>query len=582
MLSNNSNNNPFEEEYRRTAAPASPPPNLSSRPTYSPPGDPMVPMSTTAGDNTNSSSASNRASTVVVPPGVQPAAHSVFSQLPSPHAASAAASTSVAAFNDSVTTHVQAGHTSRVVLARFRVDPAFKGKEMVRAITYFPITTEILVDNDASFTVPDVPTNAPHLTGIDMGIKRSDWSRGNSATVERRYSEVMDLRELLTHQYPTLILPPLPRKSSVSDIETYFSASDAFATQRHNLQFFLYELAAMPEVIFFSEWVAPFFLDPRDTFETGTLLRMRATLRDVRLANRAFHECSKRHRSFADYTANTIAAKSTSLIRSVAGFFFQSKNSHESSESTPGGGGGGGNSALAVPAASSSGTYEWTYLPPDAKSDACAWVRVCEQLARRQQAMKESSRCFEKYLASLAHTNDAQLMVAQSFEAYEATLHSTPAFTSLGEQYHLAARAIDAVSMKRRDFLERKYVNICMRLSFESNLIDAVLDAVDRILGQYAFLSSAQLTNTPDRTQEDALRYTQAVSRALLVDYRERYKFNYNKRMRNLIREQIARPSFELASSVEQVMQSSELLRVVQDASFTEADAPNTPEAPAA
>ncbi|KPA77172.1 hypothetical protein ABB37_07092 [Leptomonas pyrrhocoris] len=581
MLSDNKN--PFEAEYQRTAspaAPATPPPHLSPHTTNSPTRDTAATTSTTIHGydttmttiHTGSNAASNDAATVEM----LPAGHSVFTPLSSPHAAVASATT----LNDSVTIHVQAGHPSRVVLARFRVDPAFKGKEVVRAITYFPITTEILVDNDASFTVPDIPLDAPHLTGIDMGVKRSDWSRGNSATVERRYSEVVDLRELLTYQFPTLILPPLPRKSSVGDIETYFSASDAFAAQRHKLQFFLYEVAAMPEVIFFSEWVAPFFLDPRDTFETGTLLRMRAALRDVRLANRAFHECSRRHRSFTDYTANKIAAKSSSFVRSIAGFFFSSKSSDESSESMLGGGGSSSN--MPVPTTSSSGTYDWTYLPPEAKSDACAWVRVCEQLTRRQQAMKESSRCFEKYLASLTQTNDAQLMVAQSFESYEFTLRSTPAFASLGEQHHLAARLIDAVSMKRRDFLERKYVNVCMRLSFESNLIDAVLDAVDTVLGQYQFLSSAQLMNTRDRTQEEALRYTQAVSRALLVDYRDRYKFNYNKRMRNLIREQIARPSYELASAVEQVTRSSDLLREVQDASFTAVDVQGTAGASAA
>uniref|UniRef100_A0AAW3ATQ4 PX domain containing protein n=1 Tax=Leishmania utingensis TaxID=653362 RepID=A0AAW3ATQ4_9TRYP len=441
---------------------------------------------------------------------------------------------------------------------------------MVRPITYFPITTEILAENDASFTVPDVPTNAPHLSGIDVGVRRSDWSRGNSASVDRRYSEVVDLRELLTYQFPTLIMSPLPRKNSVSDIETYFSASDAFAAQRHNLQFFLNEIAYMPEVIFFSEWIAPFFLDPRDTFETGTLLRMRAALRDLRLATHPFRECSKRHRSFTEYTANKIAAKSSSLVRSVANFFFSPKNDDHSnggriSDAHPNGSG-----SVPVPTSSSSFTYDWTYLPPSAKSDACAWVRVCEQLARRQQALKASARSFEKYLAALAHTRDAQLRVAQSFENYERTLRSSPALDALGSEYHLAVSMLDAVTQKEREYIERKYLNMCLRLSFEANLIDAVLDAVDVVLGQYQFLSSAQLMNTRDRTHEEALLYTQAVSRALLVDYRDRYRLLYEKRMRNLVREQVARPAIECAASVQQVTKGSELLCVVQDASFTE------------
>ncbi|KAG5483138.1 hypothetical protein CUR178_04711 [Leishmania enriettii] len=558
MLSNNGN--PFEEEYQRSTAPA-PPTVTTTTPPNAPDGDVTVPLSSTL-------------TAAPLPPTPPAAAHTgggygtvssdfIFAAPPAPLSAPSAAES-----EPPVAPHA---HThGRVALARFRIDAAFKGNEMMRPITYFPITTEILAENDASFTVPDVPTNAPHLSGIDVGVRRNDWSRGNSASVDRRYSEVVDLRELLTYQFPTLIMSPLPRKSSVSDIETYFSASDAFAAQRHNLQFFLNEIACMPEVIFFSEWVAPFFLDPRDTFETGTLLRMRAALRDLRLATHAFRECSKRHRSITEYTANKIAAKSSSIVRSVAGFFFSSKSDNSAHDGRVGNAHHNGGSSVSVPTSSSSFTYDWTYLPPSAKSDACAWVRVCEQLARRQQALKASARSFEKYLSALAHMKDAQLKVAQSFENYEHTLRSSPALDNLGSDYHLAVSMIDAVTQKEREYIERKYLNMCLRLSFEANLIDAVLDAVDVVLGQYQFLSSSQLMNTRDRRHEDALQYTQAVSRALLSDYHDRYKLFYERRMRNLVREQVARPAVECAATVQQVMRGSELLRVVQDASFTE------------
>ncbi|KAG5509357.1 hypothetical protein JKF63_06667 [Porcisia hertigi] len=548
-----SGTNPYEEEYQRTTTTSSPSPAARSSnvlgdvtvptsptPPTTPP--PPPPSQSTAADTGVGYDMTSSASVFAPPSGVE-------SEAPvAPH------------------THTH----GRVALARFRIDAAFKGNEMMRPITYFPITTEILAENDSSFTPPDVPKNAPHLSGMDIGVRRSDWSRGNSASVDRRYSEVVDLRELLTYQFPMLIMSPLPRKSSVSDIETYFSASDAFAAQRHNLQFFLNEIACMPEVIFFSEWVAPFFLDPRDTFETGTLLRMRAALRDHRLATHAFRECSKRHRTFTEYTANKIAAKSSSLLRSVADFFFNTKshtvgNDGRVREVHPSSSG-----SAPVPFSSLSFTYDWTYLPPSAKSDACAWVRVCEQLARRQQALKASARSFEKYLSALAHMKDAQLKVAQSFESYEQTLRSSPALDAIGSEYHLVASMIDAVTQKEREYMERKYLNMCLRLSFEANLIDAVLDAVDMVLGQYQFLSSAQFVNTHDRTHEEALLYAQAVSRALLIDYRDRYKFFYDKRMRNLVREQVARPALECAAVVHQVTKGSELLRVVQDAAFTE------------
>lgn len=212
---------------------------------------------------------------------------------------------------------------SRHVVAKFRVDAPFKGKQMLRPITYFPIYTEVLVDNDANFTLPDVPANSPHLRAIYTGIRRNDWTRGNCAMVERRYSEVCDLRELLVYQFPTLILPPLMPKNSVTDMETFFNTVGAIAMQRNNLQFFLREIAAMPAVMFFSEWTTPFFLDPRDSFETGTLIRMRAALRTYRTITSNFHEHSERHRNFAEDTASKIASTSTRLVRSVASLFWR-------------------------------------------------------------------------------------------------------------------------------------------------------------------------------------------------------------------------------------------------------------------
>lgn len=519
--------------------------------------------------------------------------------------ASAAAAAAAASADASPPSQTHPGSYERVVLARFRVDAPFKGSEMIRPITYFPITTDILESNDASFTVPDIPSNGPHLSRIDIGVKRTDWTRGNSAMVERRYSEVADLRELLTYQFPTLIIPPLPAKSNLSSIETYFSASDALTAQRHNLQFFLREIAAMPELIFFSEWVAPFFLDPRDTFETGTLLHMRAALRMFRSAARPFHECSKRHRSFTEYTANKLASQSSKLVRSVAGLFFSSASSPsaaaaagtardeailaESGHAAPGlNGGWSSGSPLAsqhhanpsmaapTPLSVSSSSYDWAYLPPSAKSDAAAWVQICETLQRRQQSINAAACAFEKYLTSLHQKSDAQLKVAQSFEEYEATLRQTPSFTQLGDYYHLAVLLMDTETQKEKDSTKGKYLNVCLRLAFESHLIDAVLDTVDALLGQYQYLSNSQLMGgSGDQLQQELLSYTMAVSAGLRQDYVSRYRAQYTRRMKNLIREQIIRPSMDTAVIVAETANNSALLRVVQENGFTAIDDAN-------
>lgn len=460
----------------------------------------------------------------------------------------------------SASTYAASARDMRQVLVKFRVDVAFKGKEVLRPITYFPIYTEVLVDNDANFTVPDVPAAPPHFRHLQTGVKRNDWTRGNCAMIERRYSEVHDLRELLTFQFPTLIIPPLPTKSSVKDIETYFNAEDTLQAQRYNVQFFLKEIAAMPELIFFSEWVPPFFLEPRDSFETGTLLRLRDALTQYRAANKFVYMLSKRHGSMTTDAANMIAAKSTQLVRSVAGWIW------------------GGNSTANDEATAAANTdtnrsseipevFDWSGLPPVMAANAAAWVKESEKLQQRQKAMKRASRAFERFLSAMNTENTEQLKVAQAIEGYETTLRETEGFAKLSESYHLAVLQLDEVSNKEREYSEGKYLNVCLRLAFEGHFINAVLDAIDHLLCLYKSLCTNQYS-MHDRTQQEEVAYAEAVSTGLRNDYVHRYQAYYTRRMRNLVREQIVGPSVEMVSVVNASVSGSALTHLIRDGSF--------------
>lgn len=428
-------------------------------------------------------------------------------------------------------------------LVKFRVDAAFKGSEVLRPITYFPICTEVLADNDGHYTVPDIP-QGPHQAYVTAGVRRNDWTQGSYAMAERRYSELLDLRELLTLQFPTIIIPPLPTKNSVRDVETFFGAGDSIMGQRCSIQLFLKEIAAMPEVVFFSDWVPPFFLDPRDSFETSTLPRMRTALKDLCTANKFLDDLSDRKRNFTDDTAGRIATTSSKIIRSVTGLFF------------PSGGGGDGQRQS-----------DWSSLSEDDKADAAAWQHTMGLLSARRTGLKNSAKVFERHLANMNACNAESAAVAGAMEAYEATLNQSNAFTRLGEPWREAAGMVGEVARVERAASEGKYLNVCLRLSFEASFVDCALDAADHVLSIYR-----AATDNPYDSRDPAragwLLYAGAISRALRADYQMRYKRYYTQRMRNLVVEQISRPSIERATATDTVVRTSGFSALVRSPTF--------------
>ncbi|CCW64050.1 unnamed protein product [Phytomonas sp. EM1] len=442
----------------------------------------------------------------------------------------------------------------RKPLAKLCVGKPFKGKEVLRPITYFPISVEVLVKNDGHFTAPDVPMGSHHRH-INMGIKRNEWTRNSCATVERRYKELMELREILMHQFPNIVIPPLPDKDSVNHIETYFNAEDQLSKQRCNMQFFLSEIAAMPEIVFFSEWIPSFFLDARETFETSTLIRMRATLNEMRLANKTVDQFKQRNCTFVEYTTNKIAKKSTKIVRSLAGLLWG-----DDAESVVHGV---DHRSSALP----SQNERWSALPMDLQEDAKAWEAIAEVLDRRQGFFRKAAKGFEAFLNSKNNCNAEQIKTASAMMDYEATLRKAECFSQLAEHFHNASSMLSDIAEKERQLADKRYLNVCMRLRFEYSYIDSVLNAIDHVLSMYRSLAS-DVYDVKDAFYFNNLKYTRAISEGLMRDYNERYRQYYVQRMRNLLSEQIARPTLELASVIEETMQRAPFLSSIRQNDF--------------
>ncbi|CCW69795.1 unnamed protein product [Phytomonas sp. Hart1] len=425
--------------------------------------------------------------------------------------------------------------SERKPLAKFSVGKPFKGKEILRPITYFPILVEVLVKNDGEFTTPEVPTGV-HPRLIRLGVKRNDWSRPSGATVERRYKELMELREILTYQFPGMIIPPLPDKDGVNHLETYFNAADQMLRQRYNIQFFLSEIAAMPEVMFFSEWVPPFFLDPRETFETGTLTRLQAALKDLRLVNKTVDLFKRRNCGFVESTTNKIAKKSTKLVRSIAGLFW--------------GEGGDGMGPGENPRA------QWSVLPRDLQEDAKAWEAIVDVLNHHQGLFKKAAKSFETFLDSTNNWNTEQTKAASAMADYGTTLRKAECFTQLAEHFHNASSMMSDVAEKERQLADKRYFNVCLRLRFEYNYIDSVLNAIDHVLSLYRSLAS-DVYDVKDAFYLSKLQYTTAINEGLMRDYTQRYRRYYIYRMRNLLSDQLVKPTLESISVIEETTQNA-------------------------
>lgn len=215
--------------------------------------------------------------------------------------------------------------SQRVFSVRMKVESNFRGNEGLRSITYFLIrtTTENSIPPPPGIEALAQPpkTVPPHLRSLYSGLGLVQWNAGKEVMVQRRYSEACALRELLTYQFPHLLIPPLRVKGIGENWDSYLNKEDVSNELSIKLQFFLQQLMGIPALVFMSDAVQAFATDPRDTFETVTLPRIQEKIKAYHRANKVVIDFSGQQKEFSSTATNAIVNVSTKTIKSVVNFF---------------------------------------------------------------------------------------------------------------------------------------------------------------------------------------------------------------------------------------------------------------------
>lgn len=337
---------------------------------------------------------------------------------------------------------------------KMNVESSFRGNEGLRSITYFLIrtTTESTISPPPGIEALGQPpkTVPPHLRSLFSGVGLVQWNPGKEVMIQRRYSEASMLRELLSYQFPHLLIPPLRAKGMAENWDSYLNKEDASYELTFKLQFFLQQLMGIPTVIFMSEYVQAFATDPRDTFETVTLPRMQEKLKAYQRANKPVVDFSGQQRDFSSSATNVIVNASTKTIKSVVNFFtgyrgtsgseeagishpsFASPSSQDAQTSTAAGtrdhasvaplatggvnaGTGGDPSLLWNKNSTAGGSHLGGYSrSAEVTADIDYWNAVSITLAVTRNHLKDAAIQFNQYLA---HTNKAEAAMQTAAEA---------------------------------------------------------------------------------------------------------------------------------------------------------------------
>lgn len=148
---------------------------------------------------------------------------------------------------------------------------------LVRTLTHFKIEVTSSPHNrqeaDNTAKLPLAPYQASVLK---HSRKLCKWLP--KTTVERRYSELVDLRTYLVLAYPMIVFPPLPPKTSVDNINTTMQSESHLKEQRRTIKRFLVDLMKMEDVVLYDIVVANALQLPRDQFTNEALGKLRADI----------------------------------------------------------------------------------------------------------------------------------------------------------------------------------------------------------------------------------------------------------------------------------------------------------------
>lgn len=371
-----------------------------------------------------------------------------------------------------------------------KVQHAVQGNEMIKPLTYFPlvIATHMPAGEDPvvkNFLPLPTPPHQRHCTPI-AGQRRARWEGDGThhnitVTVERRYSELLELRHLLVLQYPMLVIPPLPQKSATDNFNTFMQSQAHLCQQQRNIARFLRELGKMPEVILFNDAVPNFFLYPRERLGDW-MGRIREQVKSLKSANtslEAHRERRNRHRD-AEGSGGASSSAFDAVEESVANLASEGSklmrgmmSSLSNWMSTPATG---STAAAAHDRETLSAAAEQKYQQHE---QVQFWTQQEDVLDKKYSVLMDAAEGMMKFIAADDNTNQALFDVGEAMHELQAIL------ADAGEPFDQSRVAVQGVSTLLRDNAEihrrdadRRYTQVYEMLLFEAAFVEAMQDSI--------------------------------------------------------------------------------------------------------
>lgn len=448
---------------------------------------------------------------------------------------------------------------------RVNFDGHARVTEGLRNVTYFCFrVTKTNNPRPTNITVPDITsTIPPHLRSINYGLSPLSWeNQREEVVIQRRYSEMCALRELLLYQFPNIIIPPLRVKNTSENLESYLNKEETTKELVVQMIFFVHELLCIPSIMYLSELTKRFFTDEQQHFAHITYPEIQDKIKWFRRENQKVEEFSGRQREFSSAAAaSAIASASTKAIKSVFSFFGAGTR-----ETSPGV----GNSSQAPPP-----------REPEVSKDVDEWNAISSALAVRRQHLKAAAASFNKYLAAEKKVADSEAGMAAAAQGYAGELRAhifdgstlnVTTITTVGsgaEEVEVRlpplSDAMDAFgsTMVETTDIERakrrnQFSDVSSRLRCESDYAKAILFRVDDILSLYAYIEGSQKYQYKSAAWEEAMQCAKNISRSLRKDYEEVYTPSYHKRIADA-RSRVFGPMKSAAEALQQYRRTGAL-----------------------
>lgn len=407
----------------------------------------------------------------------------------------------------------RAGAPPSPPLVAFHVDSHFSGGESIRAVTLFCLRVKVVNPIPASFSASlSAPTSTlPHLRCVNPELSTVTWEVMEKH-IQRRYSEVMLLRELLRYQFPHLIIPPLPPKDLGASMDSFFAAEDELAVQQFNIGMFLRSVVAYhPEIVSLCPLFKAFATHDRAMMESETLPRMNEKVQAYRRANKDLVDFSGPRREFSSSAATALSRAASYVSRSASRWL---------------------SSAAAITSSTASTAGSTTSIHEGGSEEV---QEVCEYWRGVSSSMVLQRGHLEKAAKDVLHACKYQNLKDAEDEKIAAAIQELSVEISTCEEVPAETRGSAAAFLKdfsqittdvvkiekcgREVHLQKAYLS----LAYEAYYAKAVLFAVDDITALFRYLESGRAFEAHSEAWREALQSSQSLNDKLKRSFEDVY-----------------------------------------------------------